>query len=61
VGNTLPIIGALAGGPGGAAAGLALQGLLHDSLAEATQVRYLITGSWENPIIEPVAVEQPEG
>lgn len=60
VGNTLPIIGALAGGPGGAAAGLALQGLLHESLAEATQVRYAITGSWEDPVIEPVAVEQPE-
>ena len=59
VGNTLPIIGALAGGPGGAAAGLALQGLLHESLAEATQVRYSISGSWEDPVIEPVAVEQP--
>jgi uncharacterized protein YhdP len=33
VGNTLPIIGALAAGPGGAAAGLALQGLLHGALA----------------------------
>jgi uncharacterized protein (TIGR02099 family) len=61
VGNTLPIIGALAGGPGGAAAGLALQGLLQDSLAEATQVRYSITGSWENPRIEAVAVERKDG
>ena len=50
VGNTLPIIGALAAGPGGAAAGLALQGLLHDELAEATQVRYAITGSWDDPV-----------
>lgn len=61
VGNTLPIIGALAAGPGGAAAGLALQGLLHQSLAEATQVRYSITGSWEDPRIEPVAVERQGG
>jgi uncharacterized protein YhdP len=61
VGNTLPIIGALAAGPGGAAAGLALQGLLQDSLAEATQVRYSITGSWEDPKIETVAVERQGG
>ena len=61
VGNTLPIIGALAAGPGGAAAGLALQGLLHDQLAEATQVRYAITGSWDNPVFEPVEVERSDG
>jgi uncharacterized protein (TIGR02099 family) len=61
VGNTLPIIGALAAGPPGAAAGLALQGLLHDSLAEATQVRYSITGSWEDPKIEAVEVERQDG
>jgi uncharacterized protein (TIGR02099 family) len=61
VGNTLPIIGALAAGPGGAAAGLALQGLLHDSLGEATQVRYTITGSWDEPVIEPVEIERAGG
>ena len=61
MGNTLPIIGALTAGPGGAAAGLALQGLLHDSLAEATQVRYTITGSWDEPVIEPVEVERAGG
>jgi uncharacterized protein YhdP len=38
-----------------------LQGLLQDSLAEATQVRYSITGSWENPRIEAVAVERKDG
>jgi uncharacterized protein YhdP len=61
VGNTLPIIGALAAGPGGAAAGLALQGLLHDQLAEATQVRYAITGSWDDPVFEAVEVERKGG
>ena len=60
VGNTLPIIGALAAGPPGVAAGLALQGLLHNQLAEATQVRYSITGSWDEPIFEPVEVERAE-
>ncbi len=54
VGNTLPIIGAIAGGPGGAAAGLALQGLLQKQLSEAMQVRYTIKGPWDEPSIDPV-------
>ena len=58
LGNTLPIIGALAGGPAGAAAGLALQGLLHKQLAEATRVEYSITGDWDNPVFEAVDVER---
>ncbi|MEE8496679.1 MAG: YhdP family protein [Xanthomonadales bacterium] len=58
LGNTLPIIGALAAGPGGAAAGLALQGLLQEQLGEATQVQYTIRGSWDEPVIEPV-VDKP--
>ena len=59
LGNTLPIIGAIAAGPGGAAAGLALQGLLQQQLGEATQVQYTIRGSWDDPEIEQV-VDQPE-
>ena len=60
VGNTLPIIGALAAGPGGAAAGLALQGLVQEQLAQATQVRSSITGGWDEPVIEPVEIERAE-
>jgi uncharacterized protein YhdP len=60
LGNTLPIIGALAAGPGGAAAGLALQGLLHSQLGEATQVQYTITGDWDNPDFEAVDVKRVE-
>lgn len=58
LGNTLPIIGVLAGGPVGAAAGLALQGLFHDQLGEATRVQYSITGDWEDPVFEAVDVKQ---
>jgi uncharacterized protein YhdP len=60
VGNTLPIIGALAAGPGGAAAGLALQGLLHEQLGEATQVQYAISGPWDEPVFEAVDVKRAE-
>lgn len=61
LGNTLPVIGAIAGGPGGAAAGLALQGLLHEQLGEASQVQYTITGAWDEPQIEPVLKTRTDG
>ncbi|MDX1555575.1 MAG: AsmA-like C-terminal region-containing protein, partial [Xanthomonadales bacterium] len=61
LGNTLPVIGAIAGGPGGAAAGLALQGLLHDELGEASQVQYTLTGDWDAPRIEPVIKARADG
>jgi len=60
LGNTLPIIGVLAGGPIGAAAGLALQGLLQDQIGEATQVQYTIKGPWEDPVFEAVDVKRVE-
>jgi uncharacterized protein (TIGR02099 family) len=60
LGNTLPIIGALAGGPVGAAAGLALQGLLHKEIGEAMRVEYTITGDWDDPVFEAVDVERVE-
>jgi hypothetical protein len=54
VSKTLPVIGAIAGGPVGAAAGLALQAIFRDALGEATEARYTITGPWEDPQVEPV-------
>jgi uncharacterized protein YhdP len=61
LGNTLPVIGAIAGGPIGVAAGLALQGLLHQQLGDATQVQYTITGSWAEPVFEPVIKTSADG
>jgi len=60
LGNTLPIIGVLAGGPIGAAAGLALQGLLQNQIGEATQVQYSITGTWDDPVFEAIEVDRVE-
>jgi uncharacterized protein (TIGR02099 family) len=57
VSKTLPVIGAIAGGPVGAAAGLALQAIFRDALGEAAEARYTIRGTWEDPLIE--AVEKP--
>jgi uncharacterized protein YhdP len=54
VSKTLPVIGAIAGGPAGAAAGIALQALLRDALGEAAEARYTIKGPWADPLVEPV-------
>ena len=60
VGSALPVIGALAGGPVGAAAGAALQQIFSKPLSGISEVRYSVTGDWAEPVIEPVAVEPAE-
>jgi uncharacterized protein (TIGR02099 family) len=49
VGGTLPVIGGLAGGPAGAAAGLVLRSLLERPLQGLAEVRYRVTGPWSDP------------
>jgi len=56
VSSALPVIGALAGGPVGAAAGAALQQIFSGPLSGISEIRYSVTGSWDDPIIEPVSV-----
>ncbi len=60
VGSALPVIGALAGGPVGAAAGAALQQIFSRPLSGISEVRYSVTGDWAQPVIEPVAVKSAE-
>ena len=54
VSTTLPIAGALAGGPAGAAVGLLAQGLLRNQIDRAAASRYTITGSWTDPQVTAV-------
>jgi uncharacterized protein (TIGR02099 family) len=54
LGSSLPIVGAIAGGPVGAAAGLAVQGILGHGLNQAARKRYHVTGSWEKPVFTPI-------
>jgi uncharacterized protein YhdP len=56
VSQALPVIGAIAAGPGGAAAGLALQGLLRQALGDATEARYQISGPWAEPEVTRIEV-----
>jgi len=57
VGGTLPIVGALTGGPVGAAAGFVLQGIFRQPLKNIARARYEVTGSWEKPEIKLIEKE----
>jgi uncharacterized protein (TIGR02099 family) len=62
LGNSLPLVGAVVGGPIGAAAGFAMQGLLGRGLNKAASARYKVTGSWDKPVmtlIEKHGVQAP--
>ncbi len=57
VGSTLPMVGAIAGGPVGAAAGLVLQGVLRNQINQVIRAHYRVQGSWEKPVITLIASE----
>ncbi|MCQ4165295.1 YhdP family protein [Tahibacter harae] len=57
VGGALTVVGALAGGPAGAAAGLAVQTLFNKAINQVTTARYHVTGSWDKPEITLVSRE----
>jgi uncharacterized protein YhdP len=59
LGGTLPIAGALAGGPVAGAAIFVAERLLQKSIEQATRYHYRLHGSWDNPILEPLAEETP--
>lgn len=52
VSGTLPVLGGLAGGPAGAAAGLILRSLLERPLQGISEARYRVTGPWDDPTVE---------
>ena len=54
VSQALPVIGAIAAGPAGVAAGIALQELLREALGGAAEARYRITGPWSEPLVERI-------
>lgn len=55
----LPIAGALAGGPVGAAAGLLVDRLLGRSIDRLSSYHYDLKGPWQSPQVEPSAGETP--
>ncbi len=60
VGGTLPVLGGLAGGPAGAAAGLILRSLLERPLQGIAEARYRVTGPWDDPNVELIDARAAE-
>ena len=58
VGNTLPLVGAVVGGPPGAAAMLIFSQIFKKPLQEVGQVFYGMSGPWEEPAIESVSADR---
>jgi uncharacterized protein YhdP len=54
--GVLPVVGAIAGGPAGAAAGLVAQRVFDRENPLGT--RYTITGSWEKPLVQKEPVQR---
>lgn len=52
VGNTLPVVGALAAGPQAAAVMFLFSQIFKEPLADIGQVYYEVSGSWEDPAVE---------
>jgi len=57
IGKTFPTIGAIAGGPVGAAAGFLVQGLFKKQLKDKNEIIYRVTGTWDDPNIELMSDE----
>ncbi|MEO6076836.1 MAG: YhdP family protein, partial [Dokdonella sp.] len=58
-GVALPVVGALAGGPVGAAAGLVVQNLFKKQIGAAAASHYKVIGSWEKPEIKLISGKAP--
>jgi uncharacterized protein YhdP len=58
VGNTLPLVGAVVGGPPGAAAMLIFSQIFKKPLQEVGQVFYGMSGPWDEPAIESVSADR---
>jgi uncharacterized protein (TIGR02099 family) len=59
VGSSLPVVGAVIGGPIGIAAGLAVQGVLGKGLSHVATQRYHVGGTWDKPVITSGGASDP--
>ncbi len=53
-GNVLPVVGALAAGPAGAAIGAVAQAVLQNPFKQITRTLYSVNGSWDKPDIDVI-------
>lgn len=62
VSGFLPVIGGLAAGPAGAAAGFLAQGVVQQGvdIEKSSRVHYSIAGSWEKPVVARLTPMRPD-
>jgi uncharacterized protein (TIGR02099 family) len=59
--GVLPVLGGLAAGPVGAAAGLLAQGMVQQGdIEKSSRVHYSIAGSWEKPVVARLTPVRPD-
>jgi uncharacterized protein YhdP len=63
-GSVLPVVGALAGGPAGAALGAVAQAMLLQPFKQINRTLYRVEGPWSEPVLEvlergPAARNEP--
>jgi len=61
IGNTLPVVGAIAAGPAIGAGLFVLKEIFKEPLRGMVNVQYRITGPWENPVVEKVSANEDGG
>ena len=59
LGGVLPLVGALTGGPAGAAVGAVAQGVLGGGIGRMAQSKYQVTGGWDQPEVTPQRASPP--
>jgi uncharacterized protein (TIGR02099 family) len=57
VGNTLPVVGAIAAGPQAAAVMFLFSQIFKEPLADIGQIYYRVSGSWDNPAVENASAD----
>jgi uncharacterized protein (TIGR02099 family) len=62
VSGVLPVLGGLAAGPAGAAAGFLAQGMVQQGtdIEKSSRVHYSIAGSWEKPVVARLTPMRPD-
>lgn len=59
IGSTLPLVGALAAGAGAGAVILLAQKIFKSKSDEIKGTQYTVTGTWADPIVEPIDQKKP--
>lgn len=58
--SSLTMAGAIAAGPAVGAALLLAQQIIGNKLDKVTQIQYIVTGPWSDPILTPKTIERPK-